>query len=83
VTKKPFQLTSANITLSPRSLVTQNCLEFGLAQTNGGLRLAVLASPESPALNDLAGERSDPGEQTLLLGAPSPHNAAALHDHLA
>lgn len=78
-----FQLTSANLTFFPNSLVKQSRLEFGLAQTSNGQRLAVLGTSGSPALNYFEGERSELGEQTLLLGAPSPHNTAALRDHLA
>ncbi len=78
-----FQLTSANLTFFPNSLVKQSRLEFGLAQTSNGQRLAVLGTSGSPALNHFEGERSELGEQTLLLGAPSPHNTAALRDHLA
>ena len=83
MTNNNFHLTSANLTFSPLSLVTQNCLEYGLAQSTGGARLAVLASPESPAQNDFEGERSELSGQTLLLGVLSPHNAAALREHLA
>ena len=78
-----FNLMSANLNIIPGSLVKQSRLEFGLAQTAAGPRLAVLGAPGSPALIDFEGERSELGDQSLLLGAPSPHNAAALRDHLA
>ena len=81
--QKHFQLASANLTFFPRSLVKQSRLEFGLAQTANGPRLAVLGTPGSPALNDFDGEHSDLGEQTLLLGVLSAHNATALRDRLA
>ncbi len=77
-----FHLNSANLNIFSRSLVKQRYLEFGLAHTADGPRLAVLGTPESPALNDFEGERSELGERTLLLGNPTPHNAAALRDHL-
>ena len=81
--KEHFYLTSANLNFFPHSLVRQGGLEFGLAQTADGSRLAILGTPGLPALNEFKGERSELGEQTLLLGVPNPHNAAALRDRLA
>jgi hypothetical protein len=73
-----FYLISNNLNFFARSLVGQASLEYGLAQTGIGSRLALLASPESPALNSFEGERSELGEQTMLLGALNPQKVAAL-----
>ena len=54
-------------------------MEFGLAQTEAGNRLAVLAEPRLP---EFEGERSELGGQTLILCAADPTNAAALRAHL-
>src|SRR5512136_345293 len=70
--------TLAHLDLLPRSLVVAGDAEYGLAQTEAGLRLAVLTSGDSPALNAFEGERSEQAGQTLLLGPTSPRNAAAL-----
>jgi hypothetical protein len=81
--KERFFLTSANLNFYPHSLVRQGGLEYGLAQTADGPRLAVLGTPGARVLTDFEGERSELRERTLLLGAPSPHNAAALRNSLA
>lgn len=78
-----MNLTSLNLCFYPRSLVTCEGVEYGLAQTADGARLAVLASPDSAALDAFEGERSDQGGQTLLVGPLSPHNAAALRVQLS
>jgi len=71
-------LTRLNIL--PRSVVAAESInaELGLAQIEGGPRLAILAPPSSPLLQDFEGETSELGNQTLLLGPTSPRNAAAL-----
>jgi hypothetical protein len=74
-----MNLTSSNLNFFPRSLTSQNNVEFGLAQTETGNRLAILAdSPRS----EFDGERSEFSNQTLILCAPTPKNLAALRAHL-
>src|SRR5512136_1775392 len=74
--------TLAHLNLLPRSLFAAGDAEYGLAQTETGLRLAVLASGDSSALNAFEGEASEQAGRTLLLGPTSPRNAAALRAHL-
>lgn len=69
----------AHLNILPRSLVVAEDAEYGMARTEAGLRLAVLArSADSLALRDLQGDYSEQAGQTLMLGPISPHNAAAL-----
>jgi len=72
-------LTSSNLDLVPQSLTSQDEVEFGLARTQNGNRLAVLADRASA---DFDGERAELGARTLSLCALTPKNAAALRSHL-
>lgn len=74
-----MKLTSTNLDFFPRSLTAQDGIEFGLARSAHGNRLAVLADKSLPEFD---GERSEFGAMTLILGAPNPHNLAALRLHL-
>jgi tagaturonate epimerase len=74
-----MNLTSSNLIFFPRSLTSQDGMEFGLAQTETGNRLAVLGISSMP---EFEGERSELGGQTLILGATTPQNAAALRTRL-
>jgi hypothetical protein len=75
-------LNSSNLIFSPRSLVSRDGVEYGLAQTASGPRLAVLAAPESLVFNAFEGEPSEQDGQTLLIGPLSPRNAFALRAQL-
>jgi hypothetical protein len=67
----------------PRSLVSRDVAEFGLAETDDGPRLAILAAAaDTPVLPQFEGKRSAHDGHTLLLGPLSPRNAAALRDQL-
>jgi len=57
--------------------VSQNGIEFGLAQTDAGLRLTVLADS---ALAAFDGKRSELGGRTLNLCALTPKKTAALRN---
>ena len=70
-----------NLIVFPRSVVARDDAEYGLAQTEAGLRLAILA-PSPDLLRNWEGEHSEQAGQTLLLGPISPHNAAALRVRL-
>ena len=78
--KKLTNLTSSNLNLIPQSLTSQDGVEFGLAQTGTGNRLAVLA--DSP-LAGFDGERTEFGSRTLSLCALTPKNTDVLRSHLA
>ena len=73
-----MNLTASNLNISPRSLVSHNGVEYGLAQTSAGPQLAVLASSSPSVLQVFEGKVSE----NLLVGPLSPHNAAALRSHL-
>jgi hypothetical protein len=77
-----FNLISSNLSFYPRSLVIHDGAEYALAETAGGARLIVLAPSRLSVLDAFEGERSELGDQTLLMGTPSPHNAAALRVRL-
>jgi hypothetical protein len=77
--RRMTNLTSSNLMFSPRSLTVADGLEFGLAQTEKGNRLAVLADTPLPEFD---GERSALGARTLVLCALTPQNAAALRARL-
>ncbi len=78
-----MMLASSNLNLQTRSLCDCNDLEYGLAQVSGGTRLAVLGPSGSALLGDFEGEPCEYEGQILLLGLPSPHNAAALRHQLS
>jgi len=75
-------VTNNNLNVLPRSLTTQSDVEYALAHTDAGLRLAVCASTGSASLRAFEGESSELGGQTLKLCPLSPANAAALRSML-
>jgi tagaturonate epimerase len=80
----PLNLTTlARLKFFPRSLVSHDVAEFGLAETDDGPRLAILtAAADAPLLQQFEGKHSAHDGHTLLLGPISPRNAAALRDQL-
>ena len=77
----------AGLAVYPNSLAVGSGIEFALAKTATGPRLAVLAEPGAAVLADFEGETSEQAAsalagKTLLLGPTSPRNAAALRTHL-
>jgi tagaturonate epimerase len=77
-----FHLTSSNLNFFPRSFVLLEGAEYGLAQTDKGSYLAVLADSDHPALAAFEGETSPLQNQTLCLGPLNAHNANALRAQL-
>ncbi len=77
-----FRLQSTNLELSPRSLVSDSGIEYGLVQVRDGTRLALLSNDPGCALDDFEGEPSEAGGNKLLLCPLNTHNAAALRTHL-
>lgn len=77
-----MKLTSSTLDFFSRSLVTHEGIEYGLAQTKNGHRLAVLAESDSPALAAFEGETSPLQNRTLCLSPLNAHNAAALRTQL-
>jgi hypothetical protein len=74
-----MNLITSNLKFFPHSLSTHDNVEFGLAQTETGNRLAMLA--DSP-LPEFEGERSELGGRTLILCATTPKNLSALRARL-
>ena len=75
--------TLSRLKLFPRSLVSHDVAKFGLAETDGGPRLAILvATADAPLLQQFEGRHSGHDGHTLLLGPLSSRNAAALRDQL-
>ena len=75
-------LSLAELNLQPRSVAVAEAVEYGLARTADGPRLAVLAPAGSSRLAEFTGETSEARGQTLLLGPCDAGNAAALRAHL-
>lgn len=71
-------LTSVNLDLLPQSLAATGDVEFGLARTPAGVRLAVMAPPATPWLRTLDGQAQEASGRTLVVGPLSAANAAAL-----
>lgn len=78
----PMFLTLSNLQLYPQSVVNSRDVEYGLAHSPIGPRLAVLASKSSIALDAFEGDISELGERTLLMSPLSPHNASSLRIQL-
>jgi hypothetical protein len=70
-----MKLISTNFHFFPNSLTAQDGTEFGLAQTDKGECLVVLAKSSLP---EFEGERSEFGGLTLMVGERSPANLNAL-----
>ncbi len=81
MTPSQLHLTASTLNVFPRSLASQEGLEYGLAQTAAGPRLAVLAA-QAEMLEPFEGEHSELAGRTLLTGPLSPHNAATLRSRL-
>jgi tagaturonate epimerase len=65
------------------SVVTEAKVEFGLARTDRGPRLVVLAERGLAGLDAFEGERTPQGDSVLVVGPLSARNAAALRARLA
>lgn len=75
--------TFSRLKFLPRSLVSHEVAEFGLAETEAGLRLAILTpAADAGLVRQFEGKRSEHDGHTLVLGPLSPRNAAALRDQL-
>jgi tagaturonate epimerase len=77
-----FNLSSSTLNFYPRSLVRQDGVEYGLAKTENGAQLALLADPDSPVLVRFEGKSSPLQNRTLRLSPLNAHNAAALRAQL-
>jgi hypothetical protein len=72
--------TLRNLNIAPHSLVVMEETELGLAQTEVGPRLAILAAPSF--LEGFEGESSERAGRMLLVGPTSPRNIAELRSRL-
>jgi hypothetical protein len=77
-----LNLISSNLNFFPRSLVLHEGVEYGLAQSENGPHLAVLADPDSPVLVEFDGDASPLQNRTLCLCPLNAPNAAALRARL-
>ncbi len=77
-----MQLTTSSFDFYPRSLISKDGDEFGLAQTQHGPRLVILAQPGSTSPLDFDGDHSDFERGALLLCPLCHRNAVALREHL-
>jgi tagaturonate epimerase len=75
-------LSTLNLDFYPPSVTRMNGVEYGLARTFAGPRLAVFASGNWPGLGTFTGEPLLQGNQTLLLCPLNSQNAAALRAQL-
>ncbi len=75
-------LESTALKLFPHSLVSVGDVECALAQTQAGERVAVLAPQGARLFADFEGEITEHAGKVLLLGSPSPRNAAALRANI-
>jgi hypothetical protein len=77
-----MNLLSSRLNLSQRSLASTTSAQFGLAQTDAGLKLAVLNLGKPDFLNQFEGEISEYGDHTLKLCSLNHHNAENLRSNL-
>ncbi len=77
-----MKLAQTQLELIPQSLVSHEGLEFGIARTPEGLRLAVLARGDEAVLKAFEGKLQTTSEGQVLLADLSAHNAAALRQRL-
>ena len=76
-----FNLSTSDLNILPRSLISQDGVEYALIQTVSGQKLAILAEQEK--LNSFDGERSELAGKILLVGLLNPQNANALRAQLS
>jgi hypothetical protein len=77
-----MQLLSSRLNIFQRSLVSTESAQFGLAQTNEGLKLAVMTLGDSAFIDPFEGEISEYGDTTLILCSLNHHNAESLRSNL-
>jgi hypothetical protein len=75
-------LASLNLSIAPRSHIQVGEIECGLAQSDKGQRVAILAPKGAAILSDFEGATSEHAGKTLLLGATNARNAAALRKNI-
>jgi hypothetical protein len=77
-----MQLSSTNLQLYPKSMVSYQDVEYGMARTPLGRQLVLLAPDRSKVITAFEGEASEYNHRTLLVGPQSARNAASLRAHL-
>ncbi len=73
----------SRLNVLPRSLAYSQEAEFGLAQANTGLKLAILTVPGSKIIDQFEGELSNFGDKTLLVCNLNHRNAIILRKQLS
>ena len=73
-----------SLCIYPSSVTQQGELTYALGEPKSGQRqLVILAPHESRLLEQFAGEASENGSQTVLVGPLDSHNARTLRSHLS
>jgi hypothetical protein len=75
-------LSSLNLQLYPRSLVSFSGVDYGLVRSSKGSRLAVVAPVRSSVLSGFEGEISEIRDRNLLIGPLNARNAIAIRGQL-
>jgi hypothetical protein len=77
-----YTLRTSDLNFSPNSLIYEKDIEYGMANTQAGQRLAILAATGSKAIDAFDGEHTELGDSTLVVAPLNSHNAAALRSQL-
>ncbi len=77
-----MQLQSTNLQLYPKSMLNCQDVEYGMAHSPSGARLAMLAHRHSKVLEAFEGEISEFNDRSLLICPLTPHNANSLRIQL-
>lgn len=77
-----MKLLTTTLQFFPRSLVSHQGIEYGLAKTDHNTRLAILGAPQDSKLVAFDGETSDFDGLTLCLAPTNHHNANTLRKQI-
>ncbi len=77
-----IELNPTDLDIHPISPTVMDGVEYGLAQTSAGSRLAIISSVGTSPLESFEGESFRQGDRYMLLCPLSPKNAAALRNRL-
>jgi tagaturonate epimerase len=78
-----FELSATSLDILPLSLAFEGGVEYGLAKTNAGERLALLAGDTARSFEGFSGESTEIGGKNLLVCALTPQHAAALRGRVS
>ena len=78
-----FELPATSLEILPTSLVSEGGVEYGLAKTDHGVRLVLLASDAGHSFEGFSGESTEWRGGNLLVCPITPQHAAALRGRLS